>query len=329
MKEFAKKIFVAAAALGAIVLAAYIIRLLLLILAGTLLAIIFRGIADWLVRHTRLSPGWSVAVVLAAAIVAIFGTAWEFGSRIAGQADLLLARISQALGSLQQTAQRYPNLHRILLGSNFNFGQSAETLLAKAIWLAAAFVLVLFVAAYTTVNPTMYRDGFMRFFPESKRPLVRSIIDEIGYALKWWILGQLIAMGSVAIIAAIGLLVLGTPMALPLAVLLGILTFIPYVGTIASAIPALLIAFSVSTHMALYVLVVFVIAHVVEGYVITPKVHQRFVYIPPALILANEFLMDLLAGIIGVAFATPFLVVVMVLTQRLYFRRRLMDREAA
>jgi predicted PurR-regulated permease PerM len=63
------------------------------------------------------------------------------------------------------------------------------------------------------------------------------------------------------------------------------------------------------------------VAHVVEGYVVVPLIQHKFVYIPPAMILAMQFLMDMFAGVIGVAFATPLMVVAMVLIKKLYFKQ--------
>jgi len=329
MKAFAHRIFVAAVVIGAIVLTAYVFRWILLLLAGILLAILFRTAADWLSRHTKLSVRWAIAIVLIGVAVLVVGIFWEFGSRIAGQADQLMSTLSQALGSLQQSAQRYPNLHRIVSGSKLDLAQPTETLIRGAIKVAAAVVLVAFVGAYVCIDPDTYIRGLLRFSSEERRPEIRMLLDDSVSALKAWISGQLIAMAVVGTITAIGLLVLGLPMAVPLAVIATLFTFVPYIGAISSAIPALLIAFSVSTHAALYVAIVFLIAHGAEGYVVVPMVQHRLVYLPPALILANLFFMNLVVGIVGVAMGTPFLVIEMVIVERLYFHERWSDKPKA
>jgi predicted PurR-regulated permease PerM len=58
---------------------------------------------------------------------------------------------------------------------------------------------------------------------------------------------------------------------------------------------------------------------VTEGYIVVPLIQHRLVYLPPALILATQFFMQLFAGTTGLAFATPLMVVAMVLLKRLYF----------
>jgi putative permease len=93
------------------------------------------------------------------------------------------------------------------------------------------------------------------------------------------------------------------------------------VGAIASALPAVLLAFTKSSDMAMSVVLVYLIAHIVEGYIIVPLIQHRLVYLPPAMILATQFLMEVFAGTVGVTFATPLMVVAMVLIKRLYFKQ--------
>ena len=137
--------------------------------------------------------------------------------------------------------------------------------------------------------------------------------------------GQFISMGVTGIITISGLLMVGAPMALALGVLAGLLTFIPYVGGIVAAIPALLIAFTRGGHMVLSVMLVYLVAHVVEGYIVGPFVQHRLLYLPPALILVTQFVLEVFAGIPGVMLATPLMVVAMVLIKELYFGQRWTD----
>jgi len=48
---------------------------------------------------------------------------------------------------------------------------------------------------------------------------------------------------------------------------------------------------------------------------------HRMVYLPPAMILATQFLMEIFVGILGVTLATPLMVVAMVLIKNLYFKQ--------
>src|SRR5205085_10910881 len=134
-----------------------------------------------------------------------------------------------------------------------------------------------------------YTALFLSFFTQKSRQRAQRILDDTAAALRWWLLGQLIAMAVVGVITTVGLLIIGAPMAVPLGVLAMLLTFVPFVGAVVSAIPAVLLAFTRDSRMALYVVLVFLIAHVVEGYIVTPLIQHRLVYLPPAMILATQF----------------------------------------
>jgi predicted PurR-regulated permease PerM len=329
VKTFAQRVFIAAVIVGALWVAASVMQWFLLIFAGVLLAILFRTAAGRLSRWTGLSFRWCIAIVLIATACLVVGGVWEFGSKIIGEADALMSKLSDALESLREHGQKYQNLWRMVAQTSVDLKQPTETLLYGGIKTGAALALVLFVAAYVSIDPRTYIDGFLNFCSQRRQRQLRVMLDDIHNALKWWLLGQLIAMAVVGVITTVGLLIIQAPMALPLGLLAALLTFVPYVGPIVSAVPALMIAFTVSTRMALYVAIVFLIAHAAEGYVVSPMVQKRFVYLPPALILANQFLMQLLFGIVGVAIATPFLVLVMVLVDQLYFGELWSDKQEA
>jgi predicted PurR-regulated permease PerM len=299
----------------------------LLIFAGVLLAILFRTAAGRLSGWTTLPFRWCIAIVLIATACLVVGGVWVFGSKIVAEADALLSKLSDALEVLREHVQQYQNLWRVVSQTSLDLKQPTESLFYGGIKTTASLALALFVGAYVSIDPRTYIDGFLKFFSQRRQRQVRIMLNDVQNALKWWLLGQLVAMAVVGIITTVGLLIIEVPMALPLGLLAALLTFVPYIGAIVSAIPALMIAFTVSTRMALYVAIVFLIAHAAEGYVVSPIVQKRFVYLPPALILANQFLMQLLFGIVGVAIATPFLVLVMVLVEQLYFGELWSDKQ--
>jgi predicted PurR-regulated permease PerM len=116
----------------------------------------------------------------------------------------------------------------------------------------------------------------------------------------------------------IGLWLLGIPMAFALGLLSAVLTFVPYVGPIIATVPAVLVALSVSSTKAFYVLLLCIAVQNIEGYLITPAIHQKAVSLPAGLTVAFQVFMALVAGPLGIIVATPLLAVVFVLVRRLY-----------
>jgi predicted PurR-regulated permease PerM len=329
VKPFAKRVAVAVLVVGAVAVAAYTVQILLLVFAGVLLAVVFRSAGCWLAQRTALSINGAMAVVLLVFTLLVLGTLWEFGSGLANEADQILLKASESLTSLQRRASHYEGLRHVLSAGNLNLQESAGSALSLTINAAAAIVLVLFVGVYASLNPRLYLDLALMLFPRQQRIRIDRLLAETARGLRWWVLGQLVSMAAVGIITAIGMLVAKVPMALSLSLIAALFTFVPYLGAIVSAIPAILIGLTVSSQTALYVILIFLVAHVVEGYIVSPMIQHRFVYLPPALILASQFLMEVLAGVVGIMMATPLLVVAMVLIHRLYLQQSWEGVEAA
>src|SRR5690606_31896700 len=101
--------------------------------------------------------------------------------------------------------------------------------------------------------------------------------------------------------------------------------FVPYIGPVAAAVPAVLIGLAQSPVQALYVVIVYVIVQTLEGNFITPFIQERAVALPPAALLVGQVLMGVVFGLVGVLLATPLAVVAILLVQMLYIRQVLRD----
>jgi predicted PurR-regulated permease PerM len=322
MVRFGKRVFAAVLIVGLAAAVIYSVQVLLLVFAGILLAVLLRGTGTWLCEHTGLPIKWSMAIVLVSFGALFFGAIWSFGVQIVDQADRLFWAVSQAYAEFHNKLAQYRVAGSLAAGTGgLNLESPVKAAASGMVWTAASTVMVLFLGLYLSTGPQLYTDLFLGFFGNRLRPRVARLLDAMGSALRWWLTGQLIAMAAVGVITTGGLLLIGAPMAVSLGVLAMLLTFIPYVGAIVSAVPAVLLAFAQSSRLAVYVMLVYLIAHVVEGYIVVPIIQHKLVYMPPAMILAGQFLMELFAGTVGVTFATPLMVVGMVLVKKLYFRQ--------
>ncbi len=132
-------------------------------------------------------------------------------------------------------------------------------------------------------------------------------------------------MITIAVLSFIGLAILGVPLAFTLAILAGLLNFVPYVGPFFAAIPAVLIAFAprgdetaLNPSLAVSTVILYVIIQSLDGWVFTPFYQKRAVNIPPALIIISQLTFSLLLGPFGLILATPILASVLVLVRTLY-----------
>ena len=116
--------------------------------------------------------------------------------------------------------------------------------------------------------------------PGGGRERIAGTLDARSTALRRWLLGQLIAMILVFVLTGLGLWAIGLPAALALALLAGLAEFVPLIGPIVAAVPALLIALSDGWQTAVWTLVLYLAVQQVESNVIQPLVQHRVVSLP-------------------------------------------------
>ncbi len=127
-------------------------------------------------------------------------------------------------------------------------------------------------------------------------------------------------MGVIGMFIGLGLGLLKVPLALALAILAGLLTFIPYLGPILSAVPAVLFALTKSSALALYVVLLYVGVQAIESYLLEPIVQRKTVHLPPALTIFSQVVLGVLVGGLGVALASPLMAAALVAVNMLYIQ---------
>jgi predicted PurR-regulated permease PerM len=116
----------------------------------------------------------------------------------------------------------------------------------------------------------------------------------------------MLSMAAIGAIVWIGLWGLGVPLAGTLGMIAALFTFIPNVGPVLSVVPAALLGLAIGPLKGLFVVMLFVFVHFLEGNLITPLLERKIVRLPPALTLTAQLLLAIIAGPLGVALAAPF-----------------------
>ena len=312
-------------ALAAAALLLWQLRFVIVLLFGAvLIATMFRAIADPLHRYLRLPSRLAVmaSVILVVAIAA--AVIWSIGSQVAAQGQALadtLPRAAQLVDDrLAGVGLGHP-LQQWLSGSNAAaglIGSDLKGFLSSAGLTLASFLIVFFGGIFLAAQPRLYGIGTIKLVPAAKRSLVAEAMEESDRALRLWLKGQLWAMVLIFLMTWAGLWLLGVPSALVLALISGVLEFIPYAGAIASSVPAIMVALVVSPELALWVVALYVIVHHVEAYLVQPVIQQFAVEIPAVITLFALLAFGLLFGFVGILFAAPLAVVSYVLVKRLY-----------
>lgn len=195
--------------------------------------------------------------------------------------------------------------------------------LASSLGAIGSLLVVFIVALYLAATPNLYWQGAVSLLPKAQRPRAKEVAEKIGDTLAWWMVGKLLSMTVVGFFTFAGLWLLSVPLALSLAILAGLLAFIPNFGPILAAVPAVLLGFGESSSTGLYVVGLYVAIQTVESYAITPLIQRRTVSLPPAVTITAQLIMGVLAGGLGLALATPLAAAGLVLVRELYVQDQL------
>ena len=328
---------IAVAVVVILVLLWYAIDVVLLAFVGVLAAILLRAPADWLAQRFGWSEAWSLALVGAVLLGILIAGGALFGRGILSQALALVDRIPEIIEGFKQ------ELGKSELGSRFvafadmsgMFSSGGVQVLGRGLGLigstfgvVANVLIVVFFAVFMAAQPRMYVEGALHLVARKKRDRVREVLYEIGRVLRRWLVGQTVLAVCVAILTGAGLVLLGAPFPFALALLAGMMEFVPYIGPFLAAIPAVMVAFANGPELALYVALLFIGVQLVESYVLAPLVQQRAVHLPPGAILFAQVLMGAIVGALGVAVATPLAAAIMVAVGMLYVEDALDDQNA-
>ena len=182
----------------------------------------------------------------------------------------------------------------------------------------AGLILIVFLAIYIAAEPDVYHGGLMHFFPHHARKRAGEVLSAMATVLRRWLVTQLIAMVAIGTITTVTLLVLDVKAAFALGALAGLLEFVPTIGPLLSAIPAVAMGFLDSPDKALAVAIAYGAIQFIENHLLIPLLMKGGVNIPPALTVVTQALMAMLFGFLGLMVAVPLLAAIIVPVKMLY-----------
>ena len=308
-------------------------RVWLAVFAGILFAVFLSTLSRWVSRITHLPRGWALAIVLLAlaGLGALGG--WLVAPAVSEQFTELAQRLPKAIEHLQQHVGEIGGSRFLKMPSSSELTSSAGkvvssvgTFFSLSAEAVATFFVIVFLGIYLAASPQVYLNGLVHLFPISQRDRIRELIDKVGITLGNWLLGQMLSMVVVGTLIAGGLTLLGIPLGLSLGVIAGLLNFIPLVGSLLSAVPAVLLAFLVSPLHPLYVIGLYVVVNAgIESHLLVPLIQRYAVNLPPGLAVLGLFLLGELFGFFGILLAIPLTATLLVLVKTVYVRDVLGD----
>ncbi|HEY0844398.1 MAG TPA: AI-2E family transporter [Noviherbaspirillum sp.] len=313
----------------------YASNVVLLVFSAILIAILLNDASRALARWFPLSHGIALVLVLALVVAVLIAGGWFLAPQAVSQVNQLVADLPAALQRLREYLESHPTLKEAvgmlpppdqMLKNTSSLMAQAGSVFSGLLGSLGNLVFILFVAIYLAAQPGIYTRGVIKLLPPQRRGRGRAVVEELGTTLSLWLRGKLLSMLVVGTVTGIGLTLLDVPLALALGVVAGLFDFIPYIGPIFAAVPAVLIAFSQSPTLALYVVILFAGVQMLEGYLLAPLIDRKMVSLPPALTITMQVLMGLAFGLIGIALATPLTAVIAVTIAMLYVEDVLDDQ---
>jgi predicted PurR-regulated permease PerM len=335
-----KTLATVALALALVAVALLIAHKILGVLVVLVGAVLFAYLVYPLVRRLeRRMPRWlAIVCVYVLLLVALGGLGAFVGPRIAfeahglaldfprllaqGQSGILNAHLA-IVGAVPLAARE--SVAKVLDSTAAAIQHSAMSLVGQVlgVLLSVASVLTALVVIpvltfYILMDLERLRAGFLRLVPAAHRHAALLVLGDIDGVLGGFIRGQIVVGAVIAVLVTVLLLVLRIKYAFLIGLFAGIVDVIPYLGAVAGAVPAVLIA--ALTHGAGWALLVaagFVAIYQVEGHVVAPTVVGQRVGLTPLMVIVAILTGAELGGILGMFFAVPVAAIARALVARL------------
>lgn len=299
------------------------VHLMILILVSILISCYFHGVSAWI----RKGTDWKSPLPLLASILGtlslLAGLTYLIGTNITAQTDQLSDSLPELLDKGRDLLENtYVGKKTSEWADGLNESNKISEFVSESFRSGFGVIgdlyIILAVSLYFIASPRIYEAGMISLVPNKYKDKAGFILNRLLKTLTFWLFGRFLAMFVVFVLTGLGLAILGLPMWLSLAFIAGLFVFIPNFGPILAAIPAVLVGFSESAQTGWIVIILYIVIQSLDGILLTPKIQSYLVKIPPALIIMGQVFMGITLGVWGVVFATPLVLIIMILTQEVY-----------
>jgi predicted PurR-regulated permease PerM len=286
--------------------------IVLLVFAAALLGCLLRGGSETLARRIGGPVGLWLALIALAILAFLAFEIFVRGPAIASQLHDIWGQLRGQATSLWQQYGQAEWVQPVLGRVKDYFGEGSQKIAGVAAGVGSStlgglgsLLVVVVTAIFFAVDPTLYVSGLAKLMPKDWRPHATETMGDMAHVLRWWFVGQFLDMCAVGILTAIGLYFIGVKLAFTLALIAALFNFVPYVGALAGAVPAVLIALGQGPQTAIYTAILFLVVQTLEGNLIAPLVQKRTVELAPVLTILSQTVMGSLFGPLGLVLATP------------------------
>ncbi len=178
-------------------------------------------------------------------------------------------------------------------------------------------ITIFIVSLYLLLYNDVFKKFIAKLFHHHHHDRVLKTVSLVNEKLGAWLQGQIVLSLFIGTITYIALTLLGIPYALPLALLAGMLEVVPTLGPTIAAIPAVIVAFTITPTMALVVTITYILIQMLENQILVPKIMERAVGLNPVIVIIGVSIGANLMGVVGALLAIPFISFVIVIFKSL------------
>jgi predicted PurR-regulated permease PerM len=317
----AKRALVWVAVVGLAVLAIYISQALLVIFGAMVFAAMLDGGARLLGRFVPIARGWRIGLVLLLAVLFLAWLGYFAGSQISQEAAQLPQIVSDQVERLvawldSQGFAINQGDFRSIAGQLMSGVGTVTRAIGGLVGAFTTLFLITIIGIYVALEPRLYERGLAWMMPREQRESFNVTAARMASTMRRLMAGRLVGMVFEGLFTYLMLVTYGVPMAALLAILTGLLAFIPNVGALIAGILMVLVGFSGGLDMGLYTVLVYLLVQTFDGYVVIPLIAKKTVDLAPALVLGAQLIMGVLFGIIGLFLADPLLAMIKIALER-------------
>ena len=325
--SFGKKVWIAGGIFALIVILILLFKtlfnVLLLSLAGILISIYFYGCAGILQRSLHFSLKLSILLSVIVNILLLVGFFWFVGARLQHQISELSETLPQTIQSAKAQMGQSAIGNKVLsylnsTGNSQKYMSVVKHFFSSSFGILSDLYIIFLLGLFFTASPGIYKKGMVHLLPVKAKDKGDELINEISTVLKKWLKGMIIGFFFITVLTAIGLLILDMPLVLTLALIAGLLNFIPNFGPLIALIPAGLLGLMQGPTTAIIVVCMYTFIQIIQSAVLQPLIQKKMIDIPPALTILGQVAFGLLAGFWGVLLAVPVVAILMTIVNKLY-----------
>ena len=183
-------------------------------------------------------------------------------------------------------------------------------------------ITVLFLPFYLLLESSSLHGWLLRLVKPESQPRVDRVLRSVTVKVGSWLGGQMLLCLIIGASATIGFGLMGVPFFYVLGLIAAIGELIPVVGPIMAAVPAILLALTISPQLAFWVLIYSWVQQLIENNILVPRIMESQVGVSPVTIVAALLIGSTLMGFVGAILAVPTAAIIQVIIREHFEHER-------